>query len=289
MSFPIDDVVHEFVLRQTSGSPSMSTTDACLLRAPRSHWLRIGMTTLGRIRRNRSPKVRVLVIERLTEALGGSHLALAALNDAMIRASMDDLPGDPRSMVAFLATHLRPILETSLEPAAVETFFESVGRDFEKTFGFDAAQARLLTTRKAPTTQPESSEAKSGPRGRAEGLRVVLVDEDAFARSSLARVLVRMGASVRVASSCRELSPSDVTGAHVLSCDLDAPDSVNALREIMSWSPELGVVARADTAAIAEVRSKLAGATRYRTQSKQPRESETVASILALWRGMRDD
>ncbi len=241
---------------------------------------------VGRVRLRTVRGSRMLVERRLAEVLGSATLAQAAVDDACMRAGLSAMPDRVSPLAAFLHAHLRPVLDVALPAPEVAAFLAALEEEQRGVFGLEPS-----TPSTAPTSKGNrpSVEAPSGPRLAAEGLRILLVDVDTVVRSSLARTLVRLGAIVLVASTLDEARDIDSRRVHLLWCDIDAEGSVTALLDIMARSPELSVVARAHAQDLAEVTLKLTGARRHTILGRSPREAESVAAILALWREVRED
>jgi signal transduction histidine kinase len=103
----------------------------------------------------------------------------------------------------------------------------------------------VLGDRDAPAEEPEASDSEPvlDPRHCLQGVRVLLVDDDADARDLLVTVLRRAGGNVTCAASADEaraaLAEEQV---HLLLCDIQLPDEDGyaVLRWLRARSPEEG-------------------------------------------------
>lgn len=141
----------------------------------------------------------------------------------------------------------------------------------------------IRPTEEEPASLPHSS----GPRGTAEGLRVLLVQENAVARSVIARALVRMGASVRAHDSfdqVKELADTDV-----VFCDLDAHGCVTAILELAPAASGVAMVGIAGRQDLGRLTMELAGMGHYRVLQATSGAGELVAAIMDAWRAARAD
>lgn len=221
-----------------------------------------------------------ILLDVLTVVMGSAHLASAVVVDALQKSGKRALPDDAGELVVFAWAHVVEAVSSAMGAAPAASFMEKL-------------RSALDGERHAPS-QParthDSQQMDSGVRGRGDGLRVLIIDSDALARSVLARTLARAGMELLVADHAEEaLSRSHELGrVHVVYCPLDRRGAAELLH-LLERLPELGVVGRVKAGEESEELSAMLRQRRHLLVSTRPTTTEAASSILALARSIADD
>jgi len=228
-----------------------------------------------------------MLLDHLSEAMGNSVLASAALNDALHRAGKTETPADASELIAFAWAHLVSAVASMAGVRKATLFVEKLQRALEGAAG--SSIPRFEAVPASPRPYAEESHT-SEVRGIGAGLRAVLVDSDALDRAMLARSLVRTSMTLVVASSLEEMVSrhTEMRGVHVVKVAFEGPETRTHLAALHARSPGFGVVVRAASADAAREAIESIGIEFFEVLPARPSTSEAASSILTLARAVRD-
>lgn len=124
------------------------------------------------------------------------------------------------------------------------------------------------------------------PRGELDGIRVLIVDDDADARVLLNRLLTNKGAEVLVACNAREAFHAvECMAPDVLLCDIEMPDEdgYSLIKRVRSLPPANGgaLPAAALTAYAREEDRRQATASGFQRHISKPLEPARLVELVA--------
>ena len=167
---------------------------------------------------------------------------------------------------------------------------QSAGEGLGATFRVElpllaAAQTEIAGTQAGTQTLVSAPQLASARLGAPlKGARVLLVDDEADTRETLARLLERQGARVRVAASAlAALQTLDVFEPQLLISDIGMPgtDGYSLLGQIRARCPDLPAIALTAYTAPTDIeRARAAGFERHLAKPVEPRELFAAAGDL---------
>ncbi len=221
---------------------------------------------------NRTDDPQRVLLRVLDTAFGDDHSGRVLLHAALRSARRLSLPSGTEAVLDFVRAHMMSALTEELGPRVVSALLDDLATELAKLDVDDPPSARVAI--------PVTSELprSSGVRLRA---RVILVDDDRFARSNLARTLVTAACDVAAAESALDIRGHD--GAlDVAIINMETADVAAALSAIIATGPDVRVVALADDAASAEALLRAASVRTYRVIPRRTRGTEVLDLVKRL-------
>ncbi|MGZ5968867.1 MAG: hypothetical protein ACXWP4_14440, partial [Polyangiales bacterium] len=125
------------------------------------------------------------LLERLAVVLGDTREAAQFLATALRAAGRTEVPRDPAQICSFARAHLVEMVAAAVGPRSAMIFLE----DLREHFGNGRPPTPPVITR-------TSQSLKAASDVQIRGDEVVIVDDDRFARATLARLLIQAGKHV---------------------------------------------------------------------------------------------
>jgi CheY-like chemotaxis protein len=215
------------------------------------------------------------LLSLLQMACGSSGAALDLLDQALVRAGRDELPGSTSELVAFVRAHLLGPLSEEIGPRLTMALVD----DLVAELGEPASVPAQPTVPPASVARPVAqSHHRSHP---GPPLGIVLVDADRVGRTSLARALVRERWIVTVVDSERDV-PSALEGGAAIDValvDASHPAATAIVLSLARAIPELPVVARSADAAHARATLGRIGLARLDVRSTETPPEELIEAL----------
>lgn len=182
----------------------------------------------------------------LAAACADGELAHRCVNAALRSADLVSMPEEMDSLLQFALDHLEPVLAEELGPRIARTMMEDLEEEMHRVRRSTVRMARVALKRVPTPAMPKTVPPTPVPTVRSPAPReslpvtrpvVALVDEDRWARASLARTLLQAGCDVLPLDTPRDLIESFVDAAPDTHVDVlviatreaHAPEAIAAL------------------------------------------------------------
>lgn len=205
-------------------------------------------------------------------AFGDDNSGRVLVHAALRSARRATLPEDPDAVLDFVRAHMMGALMEELGPRVVSALLEQLDEDLHQA---PPSERRAIEDHPVVTSEVPKS---SGVRLRS---CVLLIDEDRFARSNLARTLITSSCDVSAAET-----PLDVRSVEgridVAIVSMNVPDVAAVLGALRAKTPDIRVIMMTNDLQSAETLLRAASVRAYRVVPRTMRGSEIVELIKRL-------
>ena len=213
-----------------------------------------------------------VLMRALELAFGDESSGRVLVHAALRSARRTTLPDDAEAILDFVRAHMMSSLMAELGPRVVSALLDQLDEDLHREVVPPSTRRTIDDERPVITSEVPKS---SGVRLRSS---VLLVDNDRFARSNLARSLITSSCDVAAAET-----PLDVRSQEgrldVAIVNHNVPDVAAIIGALLAKAPDVRVIMMTGDAAGAEALLRAAGVRVYRVAPRMMRASELTELI----------
>lgn len=212
----------------------------------------------------------------LDSAFGDDSSGRVLVHAALRSARRTTLPMEPDAILDFVRAHLMGSLTEELGPRIVAAMLDQLADEF-RLVAASSTQRRNDSSAHRPVVSSDVPKS-SGVRLRSN---VLLVDNDRFARSNLARTLITSSCDVAAAETPLDVRSQD---AHidVAIVNMSVPEVAAVIGALLAKAPDARVIGLTSDATGSEALLRAAGVRTYRVVPRMMRPSELVELIKRL-------
>lgn len=207
-------------------------------------------------------------------AFGDENSGRVLIQAALRSARRATLPNDPEAVLNFVRAHMMSTLTEELGPRVTSALLDQLDEDLRRE------QVPPSTRRAVDEVPVITSEVpkSSGVRLRSS---VLLVDDDRFARSNLARTLITNSCDVCAAETPLDVRSQD-SRLDVAIINMNIAEVAAVLGALLAKAPDIRIIAIATDAAAADALLRAASVRTYRVVPRAMRGSDVIELIKRI-------